>query len=199
MKSLHEYLIESKQTYEYRIKIAGELTKEQIERMERGFEAFDMVSLSEPKRLPIQESPLGFEGVKNKEVHIMDAVFNYPASTEAFTEICRQSGIAGSNVIVLNKAFEESMMDEESRKDEGDEALLDSDLPEDVQAVVTAKKEYGTVGDEKDVIKNAAKTDYEFASDDVAPKAETTNDLPQGTDGPLTKVNLPDLPETGRK
>jgi len=199
MKSLHEYLIESKQTYEYRIKIAGELTKEQQERIERGCEAFDLVSLSAPKRLPVQESPMGFEGVKNTEVHIMDAKFNYPASTEAFTEICRQAGISGSNVIVLNKAFEDSMMDEEGRKDEGEEALLNSDLPEDHPAVKDAVKEYGTEGKDKDVIKNAARTEYEFVSKEIAPKAETTNDLPQGTDGPLTNVKLPELPKTGRR
>lgn len=199
MRSLKDYLIESKQEYEYRIKIAGELTEEQIERMERGFEAFDMISLSEPKRLPVQESPIGFEGVKNMEVHIMDAKFNYPASTEAFTEICRQAGIAGSNVIVLNKAFEDSMMDEEGRKDEGDEALLNSDLPDDHPAVKDAVKEYGTEGKDKDVIKNAARTEYEFVSKEIAPKAETTNDLPQGTEGPLTNVELPDLPKTGRR
>jgi len=199
MRSLKDYLFESKQVYEYRIKVAGELTQEQIERMEQGFEAFDMISLTEPKRLPVQESPMGFEGITNTEVHIMDAKFNYPASTEAFTDICRQAGIAGSNVIVMNKAFEDSMMDEESRKNEGDDALLNSDLPEDHPAIKDAVVEYGTVAQDKDVIKNAARTEYEFASKDVAPKAQTTNDLPQEDNGPFSNVSRPELPKTGKK
>ena len=62
-----------------------------------------------------------------------------------------------------------------------------------------AVKEYGTEGKDKDVIKNAARTEYEFVSKEIAPKAETTNDLPQGTEGPLTNVELPDLPKTGRR
>jgi len=116
MRSLQEYLIESKQQYEYRIKIAGELTSEQIEKMEQGFAAFDMVSLSEPKRTPIEKNPIGFEGITNKEVNILDAKFNYPASTEQFVQICKQAGIAGNSIIVNNKAYEDSMTDEEATK-----------------------------------------------------------------------------------
>jgi len=197
MRSLQEYLIESTQQYEYRIKIAGELSKEQVESMEQGFAKFDMVSLSEPKRLPISENPLGFEGVKNEEINILDAKFNYPASTEQFTEICKQAGIAGNKIIVVNKAFDDSMNTEENSKEKTPEegALLDSDLPEATKDQIEASKAY-TNGE---VIKNATSSEYEIAGKDVAPNAETTNDLPQGTESPLSNVKLGDKPETGVK
>lgn len=198
MRTLRDYLIESSQQYEYRIKIAGELSKEQIEKMERGFAVFDMVSLSEPKRTPIEKNPIGFEGIKNQEVNILDAKFNYPASTEQFVQICKEAGIAGNNIIVNNKAYEDSMTDEEANKDKTPEdgSLLDSDLPADIQAQVDANKNYATPGSEQDVIKNRAKMEYEIAGGKTE-KAQTTNDLPQGTDSPFSKVNLPDRPKTG--
>ena len=200
MRTLQEYLIESAQQYEYRIKIAGELTQEQIEKMEHGFAAFDMVSLSEPKRTPIAENPLGFEGVTNKEVNIMDAKFNYPASTEQFLQICKEAGIEATNIRVINKAFEVSMADEESNKDKTPEdgSLLDSDLPDDIQAQVDANRDYATPGSEQDVIKNRAKTEFEVAGGKTE-KAQTTNDLPQNNTSPFSSVTLPDRPKTGVK
>lgn len=200
MRTLQEYLIESAQQYEYRIKIAGELTQEQIEKMEHGFAAFDMVSLSEPKRTPIAENPLGFEGVTNKEVNIMDAKFNYPASTEQFLQICKEAGIEATNIRVINKAFEVSMADEEANKDKTPEdgSLLDSDLPDDIQAQVDANKDYATPGSEQDVIKNRAKTEFEVAGGKTE-KAQTTNDLPQNNTSPFSSVELPERPEIGAK
>lgn len=198
MRTLRDYLIESSQQYEYRIKIAGELSKEQIEKMERGFAVFDMVSLSEPKRTPIEKNPIGFEGITNQEVNILDAKFNYPASTEQFVQICKDAGIAGNSIIVNNKAYEDSMTDEEENKDKTPEdgSLLDSDLPADIQAQVDANKNYATPGSEQDVIKNRAKMEYEIAGGKTE-TAQTTNDLPQGTDSPFSNVNLPDRPKTG--
>jgi hypothetical protein len=198
MRTLRDYLIESSRQYEYRIKIAGELTQEQIEKMEQGFAAFDMVSLSEPKRTPIEQNPLGFEGIKNKEVNILDAKFNYPASTEQFVQICKDAGIAGNSIIVVNKAFDDSMADEEANKDRTPEdgSLLDSDLPVDIQSQIDANKDYTTPGSEKDVIKNRAKTEYEIAGGKT-PKAQTTNDLPQNNTSPFSSVKLPERPKTG--
>ena len=200
MRTLRDYLIESSRQYEYRIKIAGELTQEQIEKMEQGMAAFDMVSLSEPKRTPIAENPLGFEGVTNKEVNIMDAKFNYPASTEQFVKICKEAGIAETNIRVINKAFEVSMTDEEANKDRTPEdgALLDSDLPDSTQAQLDASKLYSTPGSEQDVIMNRAKSEFEVAGGKTE-KAQTTNDLPQNNTSPFSSVTLPDRPKTGAK
>jgi len=200
MRTLQEYLIESSQQYEYRIKIAGELTQEQIEKMEHCFAKFDMVSLSEPKRTPVTADPLGFEGLKNEEINIMDVKFNYPASTEQFVEIAKDAGIAGNKIIVINKEFNDSMNDEEANKDRTPEdgSLLNSDLPDSIQSQIDANKEYSVIGSDKDVIKNRAKTEFEVAGGKPK-KAVTTNDLPQNNTSPFSSVKLPDRPETGVK
>jgi hypothetical protein len=200
MRTLQDYLIESSRQYEYRIKIAGELTQEQIEKMEHCFAKFDMVSLSEPRRTPVTADPLGFEGIKNEEINIMDVKFNYPASTQQFTEIAKDAGIAGNKIIVINKAFNDSMQDEEANKDRTPEggSLLDSDLPDDIQTQVDANKLYSTPSAEQDVIKNAAKTEFEVAGGKTD-KAVTTNDLPMNNTSPFSGVKLPDRPKTGAK
>ena len=200
MKSLQQYLIESSKQYEYRIKIAGELSQEQIEKIEQGCAAFDMVSLSEPKRTPVTADPLGFEGIKNAEINIIDAKFNYPASTEQFMQIVKDAGIAANNIVVVNKAFNDSMQDEEATKDRTPEdgSLLDSDLPDSTQAQIDASKLYSTPGSEQDVIMNRAKIEYEVAGGKT-PKAVTSNDSPQGTTSPFSNVTLPERPKTGSK
>ena len=55
MKSFVEYLIESSKTYEFRIKIAGEVTDDQMQRIESLMEKFGLESITKPKRTPIQE------------------------------------------------------------------------------------------------------------------------------------------------
>jgi hypothetical protein len=125
MRTLQEYLIESSQQYEYRIKIAGELTQEQIEKMEQGMAAFDMVSLSEPKRTPIAENPLGFDiRVINKafEVSMTDEEANkdrtpedgalldsdLPDSTQAQLDASKLYSTPGSEQdVIMNRAKSE--------------------------------------------------------------------------------------------
>jgi hypothetical protein len=197
MKTLVDYLIESTQQFEYRIKIAGELTNENLKDMEHQFSKFDMVSMSKPRRTPVMKDPLGFEGLKNEEINIIDVIFNYPANTEQFMETIRQIGIPNNRVVVINKQFNDSMNAEnEEIEDTNGEALLNSDLPQSTQSQLEASNEY------KDsyqaIVKNADKSEYEVAGGKT-PKAQTTNDLPQGNTSPFSNVKLPERPETGAK
>ena len=188
MKSLNEYLIESKQEYNYRIKIAGDLSDETVTQMEKAFAAFDLINLTGPKTTPVTKHPLGFNGLENETVNILDATFSYPATTEQFVEIAKQCGVAANRIIVLNKAFDDSMNDEEANKEKSDEdGLLARDLPQDTAEHKKANKDYGDSYQEN-AIQNRAKSEYEVAGGKT-PKAKTTNDLPQGTKSPLTQDN----------
>jgi hypothetical protein len=81
MSTFKEYLSESKKTYSFKIKIAGEVDKKVSEQMKIALNKFDCTNVSKPKRTPITESPLDFPDQKFTHVNIFDVTCNYPANT----------------------------------------------------------------------------------------------------------------------
>ena len=188
MKALHEYLIESTQEYSYRIKIVGDIEDGALEKLEKSFAAFDLVNMTGPTVTPITKNPIGFPGAENEVINIIDVTFKYPASTEQFVEMVRHHGIAANRILVLCKQFDDSMQQEEDSKEKsGDDSLLGRDFAKNTSEQDDAKNEYGGSYQNSDVIKNAAKSKYEIAGG-VPARATTTNDLPMGTNSPLTNV-----------
>ena len=105
MKSFVEYLLESNQPYEFRFKIAGELSDDCISRIESKLDKHGLESMSKPKRTPIQEQPAGFaQDIKNTEVNIIDVSTNYPTTPHQLlamlTDTC---GLPESHIVVINK------------------------------------------------------------------------------------------------
>ena len=58
MKSLKSYLVESEQTYKFRIKMAEKCDDETMNALESALEKYEVASISKPKKTPIQEHPL---------------------------------------------------------------------------------------------------------------------------------------------
>lgn len=61
MKSFNEYLTESKKTYEFKIKIAGDLAEGFKDKLKGAMERFSIVKMDNGKRLPIAETHLDFQ------------------------------------------------------------------------------------------------------------------------------------------
>ena len=62
MKSFKSYLVESEQTYKFRIKMAEKLrVTKRMDALEAALEKYDMKSISKPKKTPIQEHPMDFQ------------------------------------------------------------------------------------------------------------------------------------------
>ena len=53
MKTFAQYLTESEKTFDYRIKICGDVPADFIKALKDQFKKFDPVSISEPKKTPI--------------------------------------------------------------------------------------------------------------------------------------------------
>jgi len=49
MKTFVDYLTESKKTFDYRIRIAGELSSDQLKHLEDALAKYDPVSMTKPK------------------------------------------------------------------------------------------------------------------------------------------------------
>ena len=182
MKSFVEYLIESSKTYEFRVKAAGEITDEHMERIENHMERFGLESISKPKRTPIQKQPAGFgESVKDSAVNVFEIVTNYPATPQQITALLQDIlGLPESHVVAVNKNDPEEIAREAAADTKSEEykPILANDY-EDEKLDPTYGDEYNS-----NFLKELETRKYEFANPNKT-KAKTTNDLPQGTKGPI--------------
>jgi len=161
MKSFRSYLVESEQTYKFRIKLACECSDETMDALETALQKYDMKSMSKPKRTPIQEHPMDFQTLQNAEVFIMDTELNYPVTAHTLYEYISQVvGVPASHLVVINQDNPEEIAREEALKEEGEEyeTLLGSDYKEE--------KQDPTFGDEynENMLKSLETRKYEFAS-----------------------------------
>lgn len=182
MKSLKEYLIESKQQYSYRIKIAGELTAETIKDLKRCLEQFGLVSMSDTKKTPVVKDPYDFPEFSNVEVNIIDITVDYPVSIPQMLELVQQIGIQPNAVKMFDQKFADSVDAERKNKEDQETPVLDKDLVPASKEQKSAGKQYA--GAYQDIVKDIKTRKYEVAGGDT-PAAKTTNDLPQGTKSPI--------------
>ena len=182
MRSLTEFLTESKKNYEYRIKIAGDCPKEHVDALKKLFAKFNMVSMSDMKTTPVTKCPYDFPGLENESVNIFDVVFEYPASTGQLAELMQKLGIAENRVVILDRRFNDSMDAEVAAKEHEGALLDDAELPAQTADQKAAGAAYGNSF--QDVVADMEKREYEI-SGGKTPKAQTTNDLPQGTKSPV--------------
>tara|TARA_B110000977_G_scaffold81478_1_gene109030 strand:- start:601 stop:1098 length:498 start_codon:yes stop_codon:yes gene_type:complete len=164
MKSLKSYLVESEQTYKFRIKMAETLSDETMDALESALQKYDLKSMSKPKKTPITEHPMDFQTLQNAEVFIMDAELNYPVTAHQLYEYISQTvGVPASHLVVINQDHPEEMAREEAITEEGEEytAKLDSDY-EDAN---NAKDSFGDEYNEN-MLKSIETRKYEFANKD---------------------------------
>jgi hypothetical protein len=86
MSTFQQYLTESAKSYDYKIKVAGEIDKDFTTKMETALAKFEVAKLSAGKKTPIQTLPLDFPALSNESVTIFDVTTNYPASAREMKE-----------------------------------------------------------------------------------------------------------------
>ena len=86
MSTFQKYLTESTKSYDYKIKIVGEIDKNFTTKMETALAKFEVAKMSAGKKTPIQTLPLDFPALSNQSVTIFDVTTNYPASAREMKE-----------------------------------------------------------------------------------------------------------------
>jgi hypothetical protein len=133
MKSFTEYLTESKKQYDFRIKIAGDMSSEQEDNMKRLLGRFtneNTLTGFKKSKTPIQAVPLDFPQVKNCEVNIYEVTLDFPTTQFELTEyLAAELGIGKQNLVVRRpgEPSEEYQMPTEKREGA---LLLDPDYKE---------------------------------------------------------------------
>ena len=86
MSTFKQYLTESAKSYDFKIKIAGQIADDFASKMETALQKFEVAKMSAGKKTPIMTMPLDFPQLSNEEVTIFDVTTNYPASAREMKE-----------------------------------------------------------------------------------------------------------------
>ena len=197
MKKFHEYLSESQRTYNYRIKIVGDVAPDFVKQLEQKLKQFDPVKIAKAKTTPVQAKPADFPAHSNDSVTSIDVEFRYPAIEPQIKQIAQLLFLDPNRIIMLTTPHEESLAIEKEKVEEQNKDLLadtDYHAPDAEQKALSA--DYSAPYDEHAVLKNAYRSEFTVAGGKTPP-ARTTNDLPMGTSSPMTKVKRPPRPATG--
>jgi hypothetical protein len=190
MKSFKEYITESARTFDYRIKIAGDLNTDVMDKFEKSLSKYEVEKLSKPKKTPVQKSPAGFPELANQEIHIMDAVFNYPATPQELTELWHQAGGDPNHIRIITRNFDDSV--NQQNKEAEESPVLDKAFPGPTAEQKQAADSYANMG----VLMNSALGAKFTVAGGKTARAETTNDLPVGKKSPIGGTNKIPTPKS---
>lgn len=187
MKSFSEFLTESIRQYDFKIKVAGTLTDEQIDRLEAALEKWGVQSVTKPKVTPIQKHPTDFANLKEIEVSIIDATFDYPAAPhEIIARLADYCTIPQDHIRVFgaddqNQADLEDQVEKmEEIEDDKYQVQLTSPYPKSEKNLPAGDK-----STQKFLKDQKRKPAFKVAGGATA-KTTSTNDLPQGTTSPIS-------------
>ena len=190
MKTFAEYLTESEHTYDYRMKIAGDMPDGFIAALKEKLKQFDVISMSDVKKTPVQKQLKDFPQCNNESMSFMDVTFNYPATPPQITQIAQLLGLNPNMILIQDKKYADSMDNERAKQDvENKNVLTDTDYPAPDREQKDLSKDYATGPYDHAVVKNAYKSDFTVAGGRTPP-AVSTNDFPMGKTSPVgTKQN----------
>ena len=197
MKNFQQYLAESERTYNYRIKIVGDVAPDFIKQLEERLKQFEVVKISKPRTTPVQLKPADFPKHSNDSVTSMDVEFRYPAIEPQIKEIAQLLFLDPNRIIMLTVPHEDGMDSEREKvAAENKNLLTDTDYPAPDAEQKALIKDYSAPYNKHAVLKNAYRSDFTVAGGKTPP-ARTTNDLPMDNTSPMTNIKRPPRPATG--
>ena len=81
MKTFKEYLAESKKSYNFKIKVAGDLPGDFQADLKTSLERCKVMKMEKISTTPIQALPMDFPTMKNCEVHVFEVMCEYPITS----------------------------------------------------------------------------------------------------------------------
>jgi len=207
MKSLQAYISERNTQYDFRIKVAKQDPNEIMEEIKNALNAYELVSISKAKSLPIQEHR-EFPKWGACECWQFEATVAYPTTAPQIAQLLKErTGMQAEWVCVYGKQqADQNDYAEALGKDHTGALLLDNEL-KDVpggQELVGEKRKDSMLKelDKQSPKMVALESDPALTSTRASERtkaAQTTNQLPQGTTSPLGthKPKLP--PVKGKK
>lgn len=199
MKTFKDHLFESKRRYEFRVKIAGEVTSEQEATLKSVLERFTVSNFKKTAKTPIQALPLDFPQLKNCEVNIYEVTLDHPTTQQELTEYLATELKIGKQCLAVRRPGEPGE-EYQTPADKREGALLD-DLNYKEAGTPKFEDYYGDkyntgfVKELNDLLKLERKVRGEIipnvADDITKADGKTTNDIPQYTTSPVKQAYDP--------
>jgi len=129
MQKFQDYFYNAKRPYEFRIKIANlDITKNEVmEAIKNALDAYEVESITAPKRLPVQEHR-DFGKLGPCEVHVIDVVVNYPTIAEQVRQLVINRALVPNycvHVETMGQAANEELVNERIlAQSEGDDGAV---------------------------------------------------------------------------
>lgn len=204
MRSLKQYIAESVKSYNYTIKIAGELDKNFLDLFKYNLNKFEPIKISEPTTTPIQKDPYGFPNLQNQSITIIKAEFRYPATEPMIQQIAQLLGYNVNMVRVISAQFDDSINSEMDAyaNEMREEPLLTHEEMGEQPGAKEASKEYGASylpSIKKQLAGNEIKMEYaaKETKDAFDPWRPYLPDATLGAKSPMTTITRPAKPQTG--
>ena len=196
MKKFHQYLAESERTYDYRIKILGDVPPTFIKDLEQKLEQFDIVRMSGKKTTPVQRLLKDFPNEENEMVTSVDVSFRYPAIEPQIQQLAQLLGFSPNRIRLLTQSYVDSIDKEIADiNTQNKDLIADTDYPAPDAEQQALKKDYSGDPYKHAVLQNAYRSDFTVAGGKTPP-AKTTNDIKQDTKSPMTDVKRMPRPAT---
>jgi hypothetical protein len=197
MKTFHQYLAESQRTYDYRIKILGEVPPEFIKHLEEKMAQFDIVKMSRPKSTPVQKLLKDFPGAENQSMTFMDVSFRYPAIEPQIKQLAQLLGFNPNSITLQTQAYDDSIAKEIADiTAQNHDLIADTDYPAPDAEQRALSQDYSANPYQHAVLQNEYRSDFTVAGGKTPP-AKTTNDIPTQDTSPFANIKRPPRPATG--
>lgn len=138
--NLRDYIANVEKTFKFQIKTLFPLEAPQMDLLEKALQKYRPSSISKPKKTMFQSNPLGFTGVKNSEVYIVNVELTVPV-----TELMLQFDLR--EVLHLGKDSKELMVFSEvgSELAETSEPMSDEDADKKDKTALLSNDHYEEV------------------------------------------------------
>jgi hypothetical protein len=196
MSTFTQYLTESAKSYDYKIKVAGDISDDFGSRMESALAKFEVTKMSAGKKTPIMTLPLDFPSLSNEQVTIFDVTTSYPASSIVMKEYLSDILRVSATNIVVRKPNEPTEEYQEKMQIKSEYANKLQDIEMKDAPKVKAEEHFGdkyNMGLLKELMKTKAET-----KDQPKEKQNIQNKEEAGTPSPFSKATNPH-PDPKRK
>ncbi len=188
MSTFTQYLTEAAKSYDYKVKVAGDIDKGFASRMETALQKFELAKMSAGKKTPIMTLPLDFPALSNESVTIFNVTTNYPVAVNTLKEYLADYMNINASLIVVRKPGEptEQYQDDMQVATKSEYANKLQDIEYKDAPKVNAGDFHSTNANMsllKELLKDREKNDNPKEKENIQSKEE------KGTPSPLTNAN----------
>lgn len=205
MLSFKEYITESVKTYQYTIKIAGDVDKNFLDLFKYNLNKFDPIEISDPITTPIQKSPYGFPNLSNQSITIIKANFRYPATEPMIQQMAQLLGYNLNMVRVIDSKYDDSIdgeAEQYANQMKDSPVLTHEEMPDNGKE---AGKEYAgsylnNIRDRQGNKEKGSEMNIPYAGEKTKSSFDPFKAIPQdpkGAKSPMSAITRPQKPKTG--